>query len=256
LHAPLETNLNTVRSRIADAAVRAGRRGAAVRLLAVTKSAGAESAAELCKHGQIDLGESRASELERKAEHLAAAGARVRWHFVGHVQRNKARRVVQLADVIHSVDSIELLTAIDRLAGELGRRPALFVQVKLHDEPEKTGLSPDDAVALIAQARSLRNIRLWGLMTMAPLIEASIPERDLAARRVFEGLRELARTLDARAFEDGRIQLSMGMSEDFEIAIESGSDWVRIGSLLFADSQSARGPESGICGAKPGEGRP
>ena len=237
----LESNLTSVRREIGAAAVRSGRDAQAVRLLAVTKSVDAAIAAELCALGQTDLGENRADELERKCRQLEREGARPRWHFVGHLQRNKARRVVQHADVIHSVDSPALLVAIDRLAGELGRRPALFLQVKLYPEREKAGLDPRDVADVVEQARSLANVNLSGLMTMAPLI-APERERARAARGVFTGLRELSRTLDARAFDGGHVALSMGMSDDFEIAIECGSDWVRIGTRLFG---AIRGREHG-----------
>jgi pyridoxal phosphate enzyme (YggS family) len=243
LQPSLQSNLQSIRRRIGDAAVRAGRPADRVHLLAVTKSVPPETAAELVRLGQLDLGESRADELERKADALSGLGAALRWHFIGHLQRNKARRVVARADVIHSVDSIPLLATLDRLAAELGREPEIFLEVKLAPESEKSGLDPDELPAAIAAARDLRHVRLLGLMTMAPLVETSEPERVRAARRVFERLSTLAGTIDARAFRDERVQLSMGMSDDFEIAIAAGSDWVRIGTSLFAGLPAA-GPSA------------
>lgn len=237
----LESNLKSVRGAIGAAAVRSGRDAAAVRLLAVTKSVDPAAAADLCALGQTDLGENRADELERKSRFLAEHGARPRWHFIGHLQRNKARRVVERAGVIHSVDSLALLIAIDRLAAELDKEVALFLQVKLYPELEKTGLDPNEVAGVVDRARALEHVRLWGLMTMAPLIEAG-SERIRAARGVFEGLRDLSRKLDRRAFHEERVQLSMGMSDDFEIAIAAGSDWVRIGTRLF---HAAAGRERG-----------
>jgi pyridoxal phosphate enzyme (YggS family) len=228
LQPSLENNLSSVRRRIGDAAARAGRRDADVHLVAVTKSVPVEIATQLAELGQVDLGESRADELERKVDRLARSGVTARWHFVGHLQRNKARRVVERADFIHSVDSLSLLGAIDRLAGELGRQPQLFLQVKMHPEPAKSGFDPSELAEAIDAARDLEHARLRGLMAMAPLggeIEA--------ARRAFEGLRDLARTSDASAFCEGRAELSMGMSGDFEVAIAAGSDWVRVGTALF-----------------------
>jgi len=237
LQPSLESNLKSVRAAIGAAAVRSGRDAGAVRLLAVTKSVDPAAAAELCALGQTDLGENRADELERKSRFLAEHAVRPRWHFVGHLQRNKARRVVERAGVIHSVDSLALLVAIDRLAAELGIQPALFLQVKLYAEPEKTGLDPNEVAGVVERAGALEHVQLWGLMTMAPLIAAE-SERVRAARDVFEGLRDLSRTLDRRAFHEERVQLSMGMSDDFEIAIAAGSDWVRIGTRLFhADAE-------------------
>lgn len=217
--------------------------------MAVTKAVTSQTAAELARLGQVDLGESRADELERKAESLARWGVAARWHFVGHVQSNKARRVVQRADVIHSVDSLGLLATIDRLAAELGRSPAVYLQVKLHPEPEKSGLAPAELAGAVSTARALRHVSLRGLMTMAPLVEGSESARVQAARQVFEGLAALARTLDGRDFQDGRVRLSMGMSDDFEIAILAGADCVRIGTSLFeglpgapAEARSTEGP--------------
>jgi uncharacterized pyridoxal phosphate-containing UPF0001 family protein len=119
----LETNLARVRQRIARAASRAGRDPAAVALVAVTKDVSAELAAELCRLGQLDLGENRAADLALKAAELAALGPR--WHFIGHLQRNKARRVVELAHSVHAIDSLRILETVDRVAGEIGRRPEM-----------------------------------------------------------------------------------------------------------------------------------
>jgi pyridoxal phosphate enzyme (YggS family) len=233
LQPPLELNLRTVRQRIVDAATRAGRGAADVHLVAVTKSVSCAAASALVRLGAIDLGESRAGDLEAKCESLARAGQTARWHFIGHLQRNKARRVVERADFIHSVDSIELLCGIDRIAGELHRRPHIFLQVKMHPEPSKSGFDPSALAGALAAARLLEHIQLRGLMAMAPLEGATESARTDAARNAFEGLRDLARASDPRAFHDGRAELSMGMSGDFEVAIAAGSDWVRIGGALF-----------------------
>lgn len=228
----LKSNLDLVRARVAEAARRAGRSVEDLTLVAVTKSVEPDAAAELVRLGQIDLGENRASELERKHEHLRGLGLAPRWHFVGHLQGNKVRRVVALADSIHSVDSLRLLEAIDRAAGELGVVREVWIQVKLADEPTKSGLDPSELQAVISRARVLPNVRLAGLMALGPLASDSRP--------VFTELARLARELapgaamgDARGL--GRMRTSMGMSGDFEAAIEEGSDLVRIGTLLFDD---------------------
>lgn len=228
----LRANLARVRARIDAAAGRSGRRGDPVTLVAVTKSVEPELAAELVRIGQEDLGESRADELERKASALAEAGLRPRWHFLGHLQRNKVRRVVAVAGAIHSIDSLRLLEAVDAAAGELARRPDVFVQVKLSSEPTKTGADPEAAIPLLERAAALSNVRLAGLMTIAPL--APEPERDASARAAFRALADLARRAGMRdALRSVPLRTSMGMSEDFETAIEEGSDLVRIGTLLF-----------------------
>jgi uncharacterized pyridoxal phosphate-containing UPF0001 family protein len=155
----------------------------------------------------------------------------VRWHFVGHLQRNKARRVLSRADVIHSVDSEALWRTLAAAASELGRSTGIFLQVKLFDEPAKSGLAPAELPALVELARE-GPLPLLGLMTIAPLVEPPDAARS-AARAVFEQLAELAAILPAAAFAGGRPRLSMGMSADFEEAIQAGADVLRIGSLFF-----------------------
>jgi hypothetical protein len=239
LQPTLESNLRHLRRRIDEAAERAGRARDDVHLLAVTKGVSADFAADLARLAVTDLGENRADELEDKAQALAARGVTIRWHFIGHLQSNKARRVVTRAHAIHSIDSLKLLASVDRLAGELGRRPDLFLQLKLHPEAEKSGMDPEEAQEAVDAARGLAHVRLRGLMTMAPLAGAPGPARMQAARTVFERLRDIAATCDPTAFDGRRIELSMGMSDDFEIAIAAGSHWVRIGSALFAGLAAA-----------------
>ena len=226
----LRANLERVRARIDAAAARSSRKP--VTLVAVTKSVEPRIAAELFRLGQADLGESRADELERKAAHLEAEGLRPRWHFVGHLQRNKVRRVVARASSIHSVDSVRLLEAVDAAAAEIGARPGVWIQVKLSSEPTKTGADPREAEELLERARGLAHVRLEGLMTIAPL--APEAEREPAARSAFRALADLARRGPmGDALRSVPLRTSMGMSDDFEPAIEEGSDLVRVGSLLF-----------------------
>jgi len=232
----LESNLERVRARVAGAARKAGRSPEEVVLVAVTKSVEPDVAADLVRLGQSDLGESRASELERKDDHLRRLGLSPRWHFVGHLQGNKVHRVVARAAAIHSVDSLRLLEAIDRAAAELGSKPEIWIQVKLAEEPTKSGLAPRELPAVVERARELQHVALAGLMALAPLSTGG--ERDDSARAVFRGLARLARELAPKAAmgdarELGRMRTSMGMSGDFEAAIEAGSDLVRIGTLLF-----------------------
>lgn len=239
----LRDNLAAVRERLAQAAARAGRDPGAVTLVAVTKGTDAERAAELARLGELDLGENRAPELADKAAALAAEGLAPRWHFLGHVQRNKARRIVELAHTIHSLDSLPLLATFARLADELDRDVHAFVELKTSTESTKTGLAPAELPAFLEAARAHPRVRLLGLMTMPPLA-ADETAREQAARAAFQALAVLARSLEeraetARAFASGRVRLSMGMSSDFEIAIEEGSDVVRVGSALFADERNA-----------------
>jgi len=220
----LEKNRAAVQARIARAARSCGRDPAAITLVAVTKTVEPEVALALAGLGSRDLGENRVPELERKAAAFRERGVAARWHFLGHVQRNKARRVMRTADVIHSVDSARLLTELDRLAREEGRRPAIFLQVKLTDEADKSGAPARELPALVEQAGASALV-LRGLMTMAPLHGP--------ARATFDELARLAGTLPAETFEHGRPLLSMGMSGDYEDAVRAGAHVLRIGSALF-----------------------
>ncbi len=223
LTATLESNLAGVRARIRSAAARRGE-GSVVALVAVTKSVSPERAAELVALGQRELGENRADELERKAAWFAARGIEVRWHFLGHLQRNKVRRVARIADVLHSLDSLALARDLESAAAEAGRTLEVYVQLKLWPEEAKTGLEPAELPALLEALAQLPHLRFAGLMAMAPLEEG--PE---AARTVF---RELARR--ARAIGP-QCRTSMGMSGDFELAIAEGADVVRVGSALYEE---------------------
>jgi len=235
LRARLETNLEAVRARIAKACDLAGRAPDEVHLLAVTKSAGAEPAAGLSALGQSDLGEARVQDLERKAEWFERHGARARWHLIGHLQRNKVRKAVRHADVIHSVDSLRLLEALERVAGEEGRSPRVYFEVKLAGGETRTAMPPERLDESLRRAASLEHVIPVGLMTMAPMPDAEDTEQ-LAARTVFRRLRELRDGLAPEltaAFEGGRVELSMGMSADLEAAVLEGADVVRVGTALF-----------------------
>ncbi|MEW6073484.1 MAG: YggS family pyridoxal phosphate-dependent enzyme [Planctomycetota bacterium] len=227
----LEENLQAVRRRVAAACAASGRDPAGVRLVAVTKEVEPPLAHALARLGCLDLGESRVADLERKARWCAGRPPAVRWHFLGHVQRNKARRVVELADEIHSVDSARLLETLSRHAQELGRRPAIWLQIKLTREPAKHGLEPAAVPALVAAARA-GPLPLQGLMTMAAPREEEGLHGPPGA--VFRALALLAASLPAAAFAGGAPRLDMGMSDDLEEAIRAGAHTIRVGRALFA----------------------
>jgi hypothetical protein len=214
-----------VRQRIAEAARASGRAANTVRLVAVTKQVGPDVARGLVELGVTELGESRPQELWRKHELVPGP---VCWHLVGPLQRNKARRTLPLASMIHSVDSLPLLRKLDELAAELDLRPDVLLEVNVSGEAAKHGLRPDELPAVLEAAGQL-SLHVLGLMTMAPYDPD--PER---ARPTFRGLRELGERL-ARATPDNcpLRELSMGMSGDFEVAIAEGATIVRIGSALF-----------------------
>jgi pyridoxal phosphate enzyme (YggS family) len=221
----LQENLAMVRGRIAAAAQRSGRAPEAVRLVAVTKKRPTEWVRALVGLGVADLGENYPQELWAKAD--ALADLPVRWHLIGHLQGNKARRTVPLVRVIHSVDSLKLLRSLDTLAGGLTDPPEVLIQVNTSEEASKHGWSPDalrdDADALA----TCRRVTVRGLMTMAAL--DSTPEQ---ARSSFASLRQLRDDLRGQTGLP-LDELSMGMSNDYEVAIEEGATIVRVGTALF-----------------------
>ena len=230
----LVRNLGALERRIAAAARSAGRSPEEVRLLPVTKSVSSEVArelAELFEEGTAELAENRAPELEAKAAALTG-GPAVRWHFIGHIQRNKARRVVRIAEVVHSVDSVRLVETLGRVAAEEGRRLAIYLQVDRTGEEQKHGLDEAELPAALAAVAAAEALELRGLMAMGPLEERA----GRTARDVFDEVAALARRLEVERtdlFAGGRCELSMGMSGDLEAAVAAGSHVVRIGSSLF-----------------------
>ena len=221
----LAENLRNVRRRIVDAARRAGRDPSAVRLVAVTKYAELEWLRVLVELGATDLGESRPQQLD---ERVALLPGSVRWHLIGPLQRNKVRRVLQTGAWIHSVDSLRLLAALDRLAEELAVRPRVLLEVNASGEPQKHGFAPGELAECWPQVAASRHAEVAGLMTMAPYDAA--PDELRAVFRRTRTLRDHLATLDPAL---PLSELSMGMSGDFEIAIEEGATIVRVGSLLF-----------------------
>jgi len=220
-------NLARVQQRLAAAAERSGRAAADVTLVAVTKYVDMDAAATLLELGCRDLGESRPQELWHKAEALAHTNAV--WHLIGHLQRNKVRRTMPLVSLLHSCDSLRLTEELQRVAVDLDRQVDLLLEVNVSGDPAKHGFAPTEMAAAIDALPKYPRLKVRGLMAMAGV------EGDLqAARRDFERLRrlrdDLSRNLPPGVTLD---ELSMGMSADFEIAIEEGATIVRVGSALF-----------------------
>lgn len=226
LTAHLTENLRRVRERMAAACARAGRAASSVRLVAVTKYAELEWVRVLLQLGLRDLGESRPRQLLARAAEL---NGDVRWHLIGHLQRNKVAPLLPRAALIHSVDSFRLLERIDRLAAEAALQPRVLLEVNVSGEASKNGFVAAELLDHGSQLVSYRHVQIAGLMTMAPLVDD--PE---LARPSFRGLRELRDRLVAQT--DGCLslsELSMGMSGDLEIGIEEGATLVRVGGRLF-----------------------
>jgi pyridoxal phosphate enzyme (YggS family) len=234
----LRARLDEVRRRIDACARRAGRDPSGVTLIAVSKTHPASLVARAIEAGARDLGENRVQEADAKfAEIERGAARRARWHLIGHLQSNKARRAVKVIDVVHTVDSVALLERLDRLCEEEGRAelPAL-AQLSLAGEATKAGAGVDELPAIVERAAACARVRLVGLMTMPPFDEDAE-----SARPFFRRLRELRDEWGARgAFSRGAGELSMGMSHDFEIAVEEGATMVRVGTAIFGAREKPR----------------
>lgn len=221
----IEARLESVRERIARTAARAGRDPSSVVLVGITKGRSALQIREAMRAGLEEIGENRVQEALPK---IAAVGSGARWHMVGHLQRNKARAAAGAFDVIHSIDSLRLGEAVGRAAHESGRSVRALIQVNVSREPTKHGIAPGLVPALARGMMGVQGLELVGLMTLAPA--ADDPE---SARPVFRALRTLRDEIRSREGGAGVRELSMGMSDDFEVAIEEGATMVRIGRLIF-----------------------
>jgi pyridoxal phosphate enzyme (YggS family) len=219
----LGDRIQSVRSRIADAARRVGRDAAGVRLVAVTKTVLPEVVREAFAAGLTDFGENRWPDARDKIAALPSAT----WHFIGTLQRNKVSKILPHFSWVHSVDSLDLLDAIARRAGD--SPPRLLIEVNVSGENTKRGIRPGDVCGFLREARRFEKVRILGLMTMAPL---AAPE---TTRPVFRALRQLlAQANDNSWYSSPLTELSMGMTNDFEVAVEEGATIVRIGSAIFS----------------------
>ncbi len=216
--------------RIRAAAERAGRSAADIQLVAVSKTHPPEVVREAVVEGLTVFGESRIQEAKAKIPELPD---KLRWHFIGHLQTNKAREAVELFQVVQSVDSIRLARELDQCAGRASRSLAVLLECNVSGESTKFGFKPDEVMAALAELNSLPRLEIRGLMTMAPFFED--PQ---AARPTFRALRELRDRLQQQhgiPLPD----LSMGMTNDFEVAIEEGATMVRIGTAIFRPAPGA-----------------
>jgi PLP dependent protein len=225
--AGIATRLSDVRRRIASAAERAGRDPGEVRLIVVTKDVDPGRVAEAVAAGATELGENRVQELAAKIQALGAEAPELLWHFIGTLQRNKVNRVVGVASLIHSIDSIELGRAVAARAANLGVVQDALLEVNVAGEASKHGLLPAGTAEALEALAGEPGLRLGGLMTIAP---AGAPS---TARRVFSQLRDLRDRLRETLGSAALGELSMGMSGDFEQAISEGATMVRLGTAIF-----------------------
>lgn len=221
----LKERIAEVDKRVEEACRKAGRSTNDIHIIAVTKYVSVGATAEVVKHGIREIGENRLQDAAPKRE---AIGDEASWHFIGHLQTNKVKDVIGKFAYIHSLDRPSLAAEIDKKAAALGIEAKCFIQVNVSGEESKYGLAPESLFSFAESLKSHGNIRVVGLMTMAPL-EAE-PE---ATRPVFRGLRELRDELNRRSILPYEVtHLSMGMSNDFEVAIEEGATWIRLGTVL------------------------
>lgn len=229
--------LAAVRERIAAAAARAGRGPEDITLLAVSKGHPLEAARAAYAAGMTDLGESRIQEALPKMAALksASGGPGPAWHLIGHLQKNKAAKAIEAGfALIHSVNSVALAARLDRLAGERGVRQDVLLQVNISAEPQKHGIPPDGVTAALAELAALPHLRVRGLMGMAPQVDAAEQTRPY-----FRELAGLFARISGEAPDGVTMEvLSMGMSGDFEVAIEEGATIVRVGSALFGKRET------------------
>ena len=225
--AALQARLDSVRERIANAARRVGRDPATIRLVAISKTFSVEHIRAAARAGQRDFGENKIQEALPKLDEAQDLG--LTWHFVGHLQSNKARKAAQRFDLIHSVDSADLVRRIDEAAREAQRIVKVLIQVDLAGETTKHGAPSGDIAALLAAAVACSSARVIGLMLLPPAVDE--PE---AARPYFRALAALRDRLVAEGANRSMLgELSMGMSHDFEVAVEEGATMVRLGSAIF-----------------------
>jgi pyridoxal phosphate enzyme (YggS family) len=229
LYDHIPERLARIRERIADAAGRAGRSPDTVRLIAVSKTHPIEAVQAAAAAGQRDFGENKVQEALQKIAQSTDTG--LRWHLIGHLQSNKARKAAAAVGAIHAIDSVDLLKRVDQAAGEAGRTVEVLIQVDLALEDTKFGAPVAEVAAIVEAAGACTAARLTGLMLLPPLAEN--PED---ARPWFARLRAIRDELTASGVPAGRLrELSMGMSHDFEVAIEEGATMVRVGTAIFGE---------------------
>ena len=219
-------NLGRVREQIAQAAAKVGRASGEVELVAIAKTHAAEKVREAIQAGQSLFGESRVQEARAKIPELPSA---IRWHFVGHLQKNKIRHALPLFEMIHSVDSLVLAQEINRIAEEEGMHPRVLLEINMAGEGSKFGFAPDKLREQMETLLALPRLSVLGLMTIPPLGEE--PE---ASRKYFVQLRELRDRLQTE-FRVDLAQLSMGMTQDYAVAVEEGATLVRVGTAIFGE---------------------
>jgi pyridoxal phosphate enzyme (YggS family) len=221
----IKERLQAIEARIQAACDRANRKREEVNIIAVTKYVDAQTIGDLLAVGVEHIGENRVQDALPKYEQCGDKGT---WHFIGHLQTNKAKEVVGRFPYIHSLDRLSLAEELNKRGESLNEVVFCFLQINISGEETKFGLSPNDVLAFLRETSNMKHIKIVGLMTMAPVVE-----NQEEARVVFRGLREWKERINEWAFPHAQVkELSMGMSSDFEVAIEEGATYIRLGSVL------------------------
>ena len=221
-------NLQNILARIAEAAIRSGRNPDDVTLVAVSKRKPLEAIKLVMDAGHECFGENYLQDAIEKIAHYP----QLTWHFIGRIQSNKAKLIAQNFDVVETVDRFKVAKALDKHLSKLGKNMNAYIQVNIGKEEQKAGVMPDDLADLVEQMRNLSHLRLVGLMTLPPY--NSDPEM---SRQYFQQLRQLALSLEPKNRGDRPLGLSMGMSGDFEVAVEEGATLVRVGTAIFGERE-------------------
>jgi hypothetical protein len=223
----IEQNLSDLQKRIDSACSRSIYKQESIELVISTKYVEADLVRILSELGISCIGENRLQATESKKEELSDLD--LKWHMFGHLQRNKVKKAVRIFDLIHSVESVTLAKEINKESERLGKNTRILVEVNVSGEETKYGLSPEEAIPFLSEINNLEGIKVEGLMTMAPIVDD--PE---ICRPMFKGLRELSERIRDENIQNIEMNiLSMGMTQDFEVAIEEGANLVRVGSAVF-----------------------
>lgn len=229
----IKANLDSVQQRISRAAEACGRRPEEVRLVAVSKSMPRDKLIQAVEAGVETLGENYVQEAREKFNALYALP--IAWHFIGHLQSNKAKYVVKIFDLIHSVDSLKLARALDKQARKIDKVQEILIQVNISEEATKSGVRAEETLELVQEVSRFDNVAVKGLMTMPPFFNA--PEK---VRPFFRALAQLRQRIEAEGIPKVRMdELSMGMTGDFEVAIQEGATLVRIGTAIFGERSTS-----------------
>jgi pyridoxal phosphate enzyme, YggS family len=226
----ISSNINAIKQRIAAAAKRAGRDPLSIKLMAVTKTVPPERILKALEAGLTMLGENYVQEAKDK---IAAIGDHAQWHMIGHLQTNKAKYAVKLFDCVHSVDRLELAQELDKRAGQINRKLNVLIEVNVSGEESKSGIEKTQVLELVRQVAPSPNLAVRGLMTMAPYSDN--PENSRPYFKALRNLRDVINRADIASIS--MEELSMGMTDDFEVAIEEGATIIRVGRAIFGKRQ-------------------